>query len=121
MPTQYRERHTPQSVQVRARELRHEMTPAEQELWKHLRDRRLDGLKFRRQTPLGPYIADFYCAEHRLVVEIDGPVHDNQVEQDQDRTEQFLQHGYRVIRFTNQQTLEYFDEVLEKIKAACRD
>jgi very-short-patch-repair endonuclease len=58
-----------------ARALRREMTDAERLLWHHLRDRRLLGLKFRRQVPIGPWIADFYCAEARLVVECDGGQH----------------------------------------------
>ncbi|MDF1855541.1 endonuclease domain-containing protein [Pseudooceanicola sp.] len=60
---------------ARARQLRQEMTPAERLLWWHLRNRRLLGLKFRRQVPIGPYIADFYCAEQRLVIETDGGGH----------------------------------------------
>ena len=56
-------------------------------LWERVRNRRLGGLKFRRQHPLGPYIVDFYCAEHRLVVEVDGPIHEGQKEQDALRAE----------------------------------
>ncbi len=63
-------------------------------------------LKFRRQLPLGPFIADFYCAARCLVVEIDGDIHDLQPERDAARTEQFEQHGYRVIRFRNEQVLK---------------
>jgi len=77
------------------------MTEAESLLWERLRGRRLGGYKFRRQHPLGPFIADFYCAESHLVVEIDGDIHDRQVEQDQARTNQFELYGYRVIRFEN--------------------
>ncbi|TEU11527.1 MAG: endonuclease domain-containing protein [Anaerolineales bacterium] len=92
---------TPAQIQQRARELCKEMTPAEKLLWSHLRNKRLKGLKFRRQHPLGPFIADFYCAARRLVVEIDGDIHDLQPERDAARTEQFKQYGYRVIRFRN--------------------
>jgi very-short-patch-repair endonuclease len=66
------------------------MTPAEEKLWRRL-----------RAHPLGLFIADFYCAEHRLVVEIDGGIHTQQVEHDQVRTEQFEAYGYHVIRFKN--------------------
>ena len=110
---------TPAQVQQRARELRQQMTPAEKLLWSRLRSKQLNGLKFRRQHPLGPFIADFYCAAHRLVVEVDGDIHDLQAERDAARTEQFEQHGYRVIRFRNEQVLNNIEDVLTAIKAAC--
>jgi very-short-patch-repair endonuclease len=69
-------------VQQRAQELRQEMTPAEAKLWQHLRAKRLNGLKFRWQHPLGPFIADFYCHAHRLVIEIDGDIHATTIERD---------------------------------------
>ena len=84
-----------------------------------LRNKRLDGLKFRRQHPLGPFIADFYCAACRLVVEIDGDIHDLQPEREVARTEQFAQYGYRVIRFRNKQVLNDIEDVLAAIEAAC--
>ncbi len=107
-------------IQQRARELRREMTPAEKTLWNRLRDRQLAGLKFRRQHPLGPFIADFYCAECRLVVEIDGDVHDLQAQHDLARTERFEEYGYQVIRFRNEQVLNDLNGVLTSIQAACR-
>ena len=110
---------TPAQIQQRARELRREMTPAEKLLWSRLRNKRLDGLKFRRQHPLGPFIADFYCAARRLVVEIDGDIHDLQPERDAVRTEQFEQYGYRVIRFRNEQVLNDIEDVLAAIEAIC--
>jgi very-short-patch-repair endonuclease len=79
----------------------------------------LKGLKFRRQHPLGPFIADFYCAARRLVVEIDGDIHDLQPERDAARTEQFKQYGYRLIRFRNKQVLNDIEDVLVAIEAAC--
>jgi len=110
---------TPAQIQQRARELRREMTLAEKLLWSRLRNKRLDGLKFRRQHPLGPFIADFYCAACRLVVEIDGDIHDLQPERDAARTEQFEQYGYRVVRFRNEQVLNDIESVLAAIEAAC--
>ena len=110
---------TPAQVQQRARELRQEMTPAEKLLWNCLRNKQLHGLKFRRQHPLGPFVADFYCAARRLVVEIDGDIHDLQPERDAARTEQFEQYGYRVIRFRNEQVLNDIESVLATIQAAC--
>jgi len=95
------------------------MTPTEKALWQRLRAKRLDGLKFRRQHPLGPFIADFYCAAHRLVVEIDGGIHETQAERDQARTEQFEAYGYRVIRFSNEQVKQDIEAVLAETAAAC--
>ena len=110
---------TSAQIQQRARELRKDMTPAEKLLWSRLRSKQLKGLKFRRQHPLGPFIADFYCAARRLVVEIDGDIHDLQPERDAARTEQFKQYGYRLIRFRNKQVLNDIEEVLTAIEAAC--
>ncbi|MBI1294699.1 DUF559 domain-containing protein [bacterium] len=108
-----------QPVQQRARSLRQEMTPAETRLWQHLRNRNLAGLKFRRQQPLGPFIADFYCAEHRLIVELDGAVHDQQQERDAARTDYLHQHGYRVLRFRNEAVMVNLESVLAAIRDAC--
>ena len=110
---------TTAAIQQRARELRQEMTPAEELLWGRLRRKQLNGLKFRRQHPLGPFIADFYCAEYRLVVEIDGDVHKGQREYDIVRTEWFEAHGYRVIRFRNDDVMKDIEIVLAAIQAAC--
>ncbi|MGA9350824.1 MAG: endonuclease domain-containing protein [Anaerolineae bacterium] len=110
---------TSAQIQQRACELRQQMTPAEKLLWSRLRNRQLGGLKFRRQHPLGPFVADFYCAERRLVVEIDGDIHDLQPDRDAARTEQFEQYGYRVIRFHNEQVLTSIEGVLSAIEAAC--
>jgi very-short-patch-repair endonuclease len=110
---------TSAQVQQRAQELRQEMTPAEIILWQRLRAKRLNGLKFRRQHPLGPFIADLYCHAHRLVIEIDGGIHATTVERDQARTEQFEAYGYRVIRFSNEQVEQDIEAVLNQIMAAC--
>jgi very-short-patch-repair endonuclease len=110
---------TPAQIQQRARELRQEMTPAEKLLWNCLRNKQLGGLKFRRQHPLGPFVADFYCATRRLVVEIDGDIHDLQPAHDAARTEQFEQYGYHVIRFRNEQVLSNIEDVLVAIEAGC--
>jgi len=94
------------------------MTPHETVLWERLRGRRLDGLKFRRQHPLGPFIADFYCAAQRLVVELDGGVHRTQLDRDEERTRQLEAYGYRVLRFQNSQVEEDIEAVLAAIVAA---
>jgi very-short-patch-repair endonuclease len=110
---------TPAGIKKRAKELRQEMTPAEIVLWEKLRDRRLGGYKFRRQKPIGPFIVDFYCAESRLVVEIDGESHDLRAEQDEARTRQLADYGYRVIRFRNEQVTDLLEIVLEAILVNC--
>ncbi len=106
-------------IQQRARELRRRATEAERVLWERLRNRRLGGLKFRRQHPLGPYIVDFYCAEHRLVVEVDGPIHERQKERDALRAQHLEAYGYRVLRFRNEEVLTDIEAVLARILAAC--
>jgi very-short-patch-repair endonuclease len=105
-------------IQQRARELRQEMTPAEKILWQRLRNRQLAGLKFRRQHPLDRFIVDFYCAAARLIVEIDGPIHDFQPERDSARTAELEQKGYRLIRFQNEQVLNDLETVLATIQTA---
>ncbi|MDO8837837.1 MAG: endonuclease domain-containing protein [Parvibaculum sp.] len=98
----------------RARSLRINRTDAEARLWLHLRNRMLGGAKFRRQVPVGPYIADFLCAEHMLIVELDGGQHaDNPA--DERRTRFLESKGYRVIRFWNPDVLTNTDGVLEMI------
>jgi very-short-patch-repair endonuclease len=84
----------------RARQMRHEDTYAEKLAWILLRDRRMFGLKFRRQVPIDNYIVDFYCHELRLIVELDGIVHDDpkQIEKDERRSARLQQLGYKILR-----------------------
>ncbi len=118
--SQLRRIRTPEKVQIRAKELRKEMTKAEQLLWHCLRNKNLQGLKFRRQHPLGPFIADFYCASHRLVIEIDGDIHNYQIENDYLRTQAFEKLGYHVIRFENRDVEDNLDKVLAEIVSQCQ-
>lgn len=105
-----------------ARQLRKKQTPAEQILWECLRDRRLAGLKFRRQHPIDKFIVDFYCHEVRLVVEVDGAVHreKNQIERDALRTEVLSRLGLSVMRVTNTEIETELEKVLTKIAEAAR-
>jgi very-short-patch-repair endonuclease len=96
--------------------MRHEPTLTERTLWKLLRDRRLVGLKFRRQVPIGDYIVDFLCVSHHLVVEADGPLHDP--ERDAIRDAWLRSKRLRVLRFANRQILLDPDGVLDAICAA---
>ncbi len=93
---------------LRARELRWAMTEPERKLWWLLRRKQLAGLRFRRQAPLGPFIADFCCPKARLVVELDGASHtaDEQIAHDERRTRWLAEHGLRVVRFTNRELFE---------------
>ncbi|WP_313331188.1 endonuclease domain-containing protein [Comamonas sp.] len=104
----------------RARALRQSPTAAEQLLWRHLRNRQLAGAKFRRQHPLGPYILDFVCLEHGLVVEVDGGQHAQAPQQlhDQQRTAWLQQQGLQVLRFWNHEVLQQTNEVLAQLLQA---
>lgn len=99
-----------------ARALRRSQPSAERTLWALLRDRRLDGLKFRRQAPLGPYVADFLCLRHRLILEVDGPFHD--AERDAVRDAWLAAEGFRVLRFSTQDVVSGEERVIARILAA---
>ncbi len=103
----------------RARELRRDATFPERLLWGRLRASRLCGLKFRRQHPIGPFVADFFCSEHRLVIELDGNSHDGRAEQDARRSEYLRQEGLGVVRFGNDDVLRDLEAVLKAILLAC--
>ncbi|ATS18944.1 hypothetical protein BRW62_09545 [Parathermosynechococcus lividus PCC 6715] len=108
-------RQIPRALLERARELRLEQTPAEQLLWECLRDRKLNNFKFRRQHNIGRYIADFYCHEAKLVIELDGGIHQAQIERDRDRDAWMQSQNLRVLRLTNEQVLENLETVLQAI------
>jgi len=95
----------------------------EQKLWSLLRDRRLEGLKFRRQFPAGRYVLDFVCLRHRLVVEADGPFHDP--ERDAERDAWLCSQGFRVLRFpnhaVNSRDWEVIGRILQAVKAPPAD
>ena len=118
MPSEKRHRIHP-VIRKRARQLRQPQTPAEAKLWNHLRRKQLGDLKFRRQHPIDRFIVDFYCGEHKLVIEVDGDTHAMQEEYDAARTEWLQDRGYRVIRFTNDEVHRQLPAVLEAIMAAC--
>ncbi|QJP17404.1 DUF559 domain-containing protein [Starkeya sp. ORNL1] len=102
----------------RARRLRKNQTDVERKLWSHLRDRRLDGWKFRRQGPIESYIVDFLCPDAKLVVELDGGQH--AAENDADRTQMIEAHGYLVIRFWNNEVTTNIEGVLLRVLEALR-
>ena len=100
-----------------ARRLRKTETTAEKRLWAHLRNRRLAGLKFRRQHPLGTRVVDFFCVEAKLAVELDGSGHRRHFGQtaDLDREMELHERGIRVLRFINREVLSNLDGVLNAI------
>ena len=100
-----------------ARKLRANMTDAERKLWHELRRRSMFGVRFRRQVPLGRYIADFVCFEHSLVIEVDGSQHQAPDSGDEERDAWLNSQGYRVLRFTNVEVLMHRDIVLQTIAA----
>jgi very-short-patch-repair endonuclease len=103
----------------RARSLRKRQTDAEKLLWYKLRNRKLYGLKFRRQFPVGRFITDFCCLEHRLIIEVDGWIHFFQQENDRMREEFIREQGYRILRFRNSAVKESMDVVLQMIAEEC--
>jgi very-short-patch-repair endonuclease len=110
----------PSYASASARALRRNATDAESRLWTALRDRRLAGYKFRRQHPIGPFIADFACMTHRLVIEADGGQHDANAAADARRTAWLAPRGWRVLRFWNNDILANTEGVIETILAALR-
>jgi very-short-patch-repair endonuclease len=90
----------------RAREMRHKPVAMEKLFWSRLRDRQLGGFKFRRQYLIGPYIVDFVCTERKLIIELDGPLHADQVEYDRRRDVYLRRQGYRVMRLKNSELSE---------------
>ena len=108
---------------TRARDLRKRMTETEELLWRELRNRAFLGLKFRRQQPIDGYIADFCCFEKRLVIEIDGEIHqqEGQILYDRERDNHLIQQGFHVLRATNHQIKEEMPEVLQKIRSVVSD
>lgn len=106
-----------------ARRLRREQTEAERKVWSMLRRHQMEGVQFRRQQPNGSFIADFYCAAAKLVIELDGGQHgeDAIAARDAERTRWLESEGYRVLRFWNSDVNEHFDGVLETIRLAVVD
>ncbi|WP_304186896.1 endonuclease domain-containing protein [Phenylobacterium aquaticum] len=102
----------------RARDLRADHTHAEARLWNALRDRKLGGWKWRRQVPVGPYIADFLCREAKLIIEVDGATHDDEA-YDARRTNYLERSGFRVMRVNNQGVYEGLSWICDAVLAAC--
>ena len=110
-------RTTPKGYE-RARQLRKELTPAEQKLWAYLRGNKLHGVSFRRQHAIGNYIVDFCSIKAKLIIELDGSQHLEQEEYDEERTRYLESLGYTVIRFWNNDVMNNIDGVILAIKNA---
>ncbi len=100
------------------KDLRSNLTPAEAFLWRQLKAKQLDGKRFVKQHSIGEYIVDFYCASEKLIVELDGDVHQNPKAEayDEKRTSVFQSMGYKVIRFENKMVFDHLKSVLMEIK-----
>jgi very-short-patch-repair endonuclease len=119
MKIQFKEWHTDPILWAKlkpmAKEMRSKPTPAENLLWQRLRSHRLRGMKFRRQHNIERFIVDFYCRDAKLVVEVDGLIHQYQKEEDAIRQEFLESQKLRVIRFTNEDVLTNLDDVIQQI------
>jgi len=102
----------------RARQLRRDQTDAEKKLWGRLRSKRLLQFRFRRQFTIGNFIADFACPKMKLVIELDGSQHLDQVAKDEWRTRLIEQRGFRVLRFWDSDVLTNIDDVVDRIVVA---
>ena len=98
-----------------ARHLRNNLTDAERCLWQKLKQRQIAGVKFRRQQPIGPFIVDFACFERRVIVEVDGGQHAEQLHRDEQRTRWLGAQGYRVLRFWNNDVLGNNEAVVQAV------
>ncbi|QNN25389.1 endonuclease domain-containing protein [Planctomycetales bacterium ZRK34] len=105
----------------RARDLRKDSPTPERILWGYLRNRQLGGLKFRRQVPIDRYVADYYCADAKLIIELDGESHVGRAEYDERRTQVLESRGYRVLRFMNDDLLNHPEAVADAILRAAED
>ena len=99
-------------IKNNSRDLRKNMTDVERMLWAKIRSHQLQGFRFRRQHPVGNYIADFVCIELKLIIELDGGQHSNQQEYDMERTQWLQTKGYKMVRFWNNDVIENLEGVL---------
>lgn len=104
-----------------AKLLRNRMTPSERILWEKLKGKKMLGLRIRPQHPIEFFIADFYCHAARLIIEIDGEIHSEQIEYDDGREAEIEKFGIKIIRFTNDEVNQDIDNVLKKIESIISD
>lgn len=114
----YRDVRLQQKLSEIAKRFRKNPTKAEKIMWRYLKDKELFSEKFRRQHPLYQFIVDFYCHSKKLIIEIDGEIHQYTFVRDQARDKLFQDHGYHILRFTNEEVFFQIDQVLAKIHEA---
>ncbi|MCW8128952.1 MAG: DUF559 domain-containing protein [Planctomycetota bacterium] len=102
-----------------ARKLRQSMPHMEAVVWKYVRNRQLGGFKFRRQQPLGPFVADFFCAEAKVVPELEGEVHRGKEAADEARADWLRRKGYLVVRVPNDLAFNRLSKILDDVQKAC--
>jgi len=110
--------HSKAELQQFRKELRQNLTPAEAYLWSYLKARKFEGKRFTRQHSIAKYIVDFYCPSEKLIIELDGEVHNNTMAHDYDtiRTKDLNTLGYKVLRFENKMVFDNLASVLKEIK-----
>ena len=108
-------------TQEAAQKLRHQATPAEQTLWASVRGKQIEGVRFRRQHPMGQFVVDFCVPSCRLVVELDGEIHHQKRDQDMTRAQHIEAFGFQVLRFRNEEVLNNLPRVLEIIRRVVRE
>lgn len=113
-----RQKIAPEKI-ARSKQFRHEMTPAETALWERLRANRLSGYHFRRQQIIQGFIVDFYCHRAKLIIEVDGDLHQEQLEYDRERDRALSEMGFHVIRIQNASIFSSLEQVIETIQKAC--
>ena len=119
MSTENNKIHTLKHLKVFRSELRNNLTPAEAFLWNHLKARQFENRRFNRQHSISNFIVDFYCAQEKLIIELDGEVHNTAEAQEYDtqRTEYLERLGYKVLRFENKMVFDNLESVFTEIKA----
>ena len=105
----------------RAKEFRRKMTPTERKLWNHLRNNQLDGYHFRRQQVIEGFIADFYCNPVKLVIEVDGGIHESRQDYDKERERVIAAKGLKIVRVTTEEIENNIEVVLNRILSCCRE
>jgi very-short-patch-repair endonuclease len=112
----FHRKYSPRHVIRLAQDMRKEMTDTEKILWGQLNLRKLEGLRFRKQHPIGRYIADFCCPSIKLIIEVDGAIHNSQKEYDKNRDDYLKVQGYITLRFSDKQIKDKMTEVLASIR-----
>ncbi len=121
VPNIVRGQRVSQGLADRARQMRREMTPQERILWDALRRNQLDGFHFRRQQVIDGYIVDFYCHAASVVVEVDGPIHDQRQKYDEERDDRLTHRGLLILHIRNEEIERNLAGVLDRIRKVCRE